>query len=345
MIRSISLKKREIKKVDVDVTGSADIYVKEGDVVQRGDILYRQKQSKVVERLDIALELGLARGEVKDIAQVMDGQFVVEDTVVAQKTDKNALAVKLVYCEKSGIVDFSKIDEGIILIVDTPEDEVVVSNFTGQISTVKNGLHVSIDVDAQLVRTFAKKQGDNAGQLGEFIVIADGDGIYSPKELKGVDIAGKIVYGGRFLYKKLLNYLTENGAVAVVTHSMEYADYIDYSGNLAVLGGFGHVKLDSARTELVQSLKGSTVYFGTDPHNISFLGVDEASKSQLQDSSEDLLFKHELAAGDRVLLNNSDNFGNIGEVEQVDKDGGSVVVVVDDEKIEEDSSVINYLIL
>ena len=77
--------------------------------------------------------------------------------------------------------------------------------------------------------------------------------------IKGLNAEDKIVYVGKYLYANLLVALNQRGVLAIITHSMDYNDYIKHEGNIVVLSGFGHVPLNKENFVIDRKIDECTV--------------------------------------------------------------------------------------
>lgn len=275
MKRRLLKKQSSIKRFTVDIPNSAQIYVKEKDIINKGDILYSVQGNKVIEQLDLANALKIKPNRCKEIVQVVDGQFVDDQTVIASEKGADQMSVRVIYPDKSGVANLDLIDEGIVQIVDYTDDTVVNANFEGQVIDVKNGIRIMINAKTVDFEVVAKKTPLKKSIIGDLLVLGNGEGIYTERDIRSLDVKDKIVYVGKYLYANLLVALNQRGVLAIITHSMDYNDYIKHEGNIVVLSGFGHVPLNKENFVIDRKIDECTVNISSKGNTISFIGADE----------------------------------------------------------------------
>lgn len=330
MKKSLLFSKKTIKKIHISIDNYAQIYVRENQLVEKGDILYVVKKNKISEQIDIAKELDIKKEKCKDYLQIIDGQFLDPNTVIAEKVNKSGMYLKRIFPQFSGLASLERIKEGVVEIQDVEDDIVTVSNFNGKISSVKNGVGIGISVNAITIKALAnnfsrdyvesdlldlKKEG-MTGYLGELYIIEDGTGVYTEKNIKNVDLKGRIVFAGKYLYKKLADKLIELGASAIITHSMDYNDFLACKIKIVVLGGFGHLQQSKNWKSIVSDMSGKSIYLAQNNNEITVIDGDLQLRHYFEGSKTVPIFTQELEEGNILILRNADNFGNIVETKK-----------------------------
>lgn len=318
-IRSRLFEKYTDYKFSIPLTGREKIFVKQGSYVNEGEKLFEGVGSGVKKSIYLPKILNCSLEEIHKYVSRIDGEYVDEGEVIAERVSKGGLSILKALSPVSGILDLNRVSKGYIDVLGEESSSVFVSDFNGYINTVNPNDGMVITTDAVCIDAVATTKSENRF-FGKLDILADGNSIVTEKALEE-DYSGKIVWVGPYLYDRVAYELFERGAVAIITYAISYREFRNIGLPIAVLGGFGSVHCDSRFINNLISLKNRLVIL--DGYENQLFVISKFEKEN----------KGWFVNGyiNQVVISRSPNtYGYIGKI--IDIQGDSGYVYVDFEK-------------
>lgn len=305
-------------------SGATDInfFVDKDDEFVAGSKLFTCEYSRVLESHFLPKELSISRDNIGRFLNVVDGEYVEKGDIIAEKYSPSGLTKQQVVTEQDGVVSYKRLAEGYINILAPSEVTEMVADFSGVVKQVNILLGLEVETDIMSVRCFASKVASGGvheylpfsaadmAVAGDFVLLGDGTSVYTKESIAGLDLEGKVVFVGRFLYAKFAIQLYEQGVLAVVTYAMHYDEFLQLPGTVYVLGGFGQLSLPESIVSLMQSLDG--MYISLSKRRPTELMVPGGWSDEL--SIENDKYYMELKEGQQVVVRDLRYFGEIGTI-------------------------------
>ena len=319
MITTYSLHKFvKDKLLLIPLRGEWNIFVKEGDSIQSGDLLFETLDRKVIQSFYLPQELGIKAKNAADYVCRVDGEFVMPNEILAERVVAGGLSIKTLYSDKEGIIDYSRLNQGFIDILSEGKREKEFALFDGVVDKIDKKLGIYIKTDVLETRKFYFSEFEKNVKFldidalsGKLSFVGDGSSVYSVKNLKE-SYDGEIVWAGRFVYPSLASAILERGAVAVLAYAMDYEDFKKIDFPLVITGGFGHLPMSSLYLHFWKSLHGSYIKLNVADHNLTVAGRSVALYSNAYRKC-DISFR----VGDKVRCLDVNHWGEIGLVADV----------------------------
>ena len=291
----------------IPLDGGERLYVKNNQKIAVGENLFSKSENGIKESYFLVNDLACKPSECIKYISCIDGSYVEEGDLLAQKTVKNGLTVKQIVATVSGIVDLDRISKGFIDILSEEEEVLVKSNFSGTVTEVLPGSYISIKSPASALDLAATTILDNK-IFGNFLILNKDNAILS--DIPNVDLKGKIVWFGSYLPLNLILKIFQRGAKAVITYSMEYQDFKDIGLPIGVIEGFGKIHCDEKFLTELYKIDESFVVLDGDENQLFI-----AKKEQTEKPSTDFFVKELLGA--KVISRHSSHYGYIGIISQI----------------------------
>lgn len=306
------------KEILIPFRGEWNIYVKEGDVVKKGDIIFDTTDRRVIQSFYLPQELGIKPDESSNYICRVDGEFVMPKEVLAERVIGGGLTIKTLYSDKEGIIDYSRLSQGFIDILSEGDMEQVVALFDGVVTKIDKKLGVYIEAPILLTRPFyfanfekTVRFEDIDSLAGRFTMVADGSSVYSAQNLKD-SYHNEIVWGGKFIYPDLASAILERGAKLVLAYSMDYEDFKKVDFPLIITGGFGHIPLSKLYLQFWKQMVNNFVKIDLQTRRLVIAGDSIALYGEHKEICTDVL-----KVGDKVRSLDWNHWGEIGLVADV----------------------------
>jgi len=291
----------------IPLDGGERVYVKNNQRISIGENIFSKSENGIKESYFLVNDLGCKVSECIKYISCIDGSYVEEGHILAQKTVKNGLTVKQIVATVSGIVDLGRITNGFIDILSEEEDTVIKSNFSGTVNEVLPGSYISIKSPASALDLAATTILDNK-LFGNIVCLNKENSMLS--DIPNIDLKGKIVWFGSYLPRNLILKIFQRGAKAVLTYSMEYEDFKDIGLPIGVIEGFGKVHCDEKFLSELYKLDDSFVVLDGDENQLFI-----AKKEQKEKQTTGFFVKELLGA--KVISRHSSHYGYIGVISQI----------------------------
>jgi len=265
----LKVSERDVVVKDRQLPLEGEVCVKVGDLVTADQIVARTELPGKVFPVNIANQLGVDAGRLREFLNKKEGDTVEEGEIIART---------------NGFMGFFKSDAKAV-VSGTIES---ISAITGQVIFQAHPIPVEVDayIDGRVVEVLKDEgcvvQAEACFVQGIFGLGGETKGIiamaatHADQTLKASDIqaehAGKVVIGGGYLTLEALQKAIEVGAAAVVTGGFDYDEIkqlLGYEVGVAITGGeqlgltlivtegFGDIQMAPATFELLKSKVGS----------------------------------------------------------------------------------------
>jgi len=315
------LKHRLLEKYDtytfrIPVNSKDRVMVKAGDTVKEGMDLYLRKGNNARHSFYLPDQLHCSLETVMQYITCIDGEFVNEGDVLAEKISAGGLTVKRLVSPSNGIVDLSRTKLGYIDVLGEEHEALIKSTFKAEILDVNPLEGITIKAPALALDLLSVSSAERVLLAGEFVTLNMGKDI----KLKGDDASyeGKIVFVGKHLHTSLLRDLFEKGAKFVLTYSMDYQDFRNQGLPIGLVGGFGEIYSGGEFLEMISKLNGSYAIVDFDESQIFFLNENHKTKEK------DSVFVKNLV-GSKIVSRTLGSYGMTGEI--LSTEGSSYVTV------------------
>ena len=299
------------------------VMVKKDQQINKGDDLYVIKKKNIKQSIYVPSEINCDVSKIIPYILCIDGEYIEEGDVLAEKTGNGGLFINKIVAPTSGLVDLSRIRTGFLDILSEENEALIKSQFEGEVIEVNpvEGIKIETTAYAFDLLSISKPTEGLRRKLkyytGEFVVLGQDDEILYAGE--DIDYQNKIVFVGKYLHPNLLKDLYEKGANFVLTCTMDYTDFREGKLPVGVINGFGNIH--SSDTVIKQLYKYDGSYIVVDLEEIqAFLVTDKSVNASRKD-----MFVRNLI-GSKVLSKSTANYGMLGVISQV-QDGGEYVTV------------------
>lgn len=292
----------------IPLTGGERLYVKNQQEIGLGDSLFSKTDNRIRESYFLVEELGCSSSECFKYISCINGSYVEKGEVLAQKTSKKGLTVKQIVATVSGIVDLERLNKGFVDILAEEEEITVESNFSGVVTDVLPGDHISINSPASVLDLSVTTKFGEDKIFGNLTFINKELGILS--EVPDIDLKGKIVWVGPYLPLSLAMNVFKKGARGILTYSMEYEDFKDLGLPVGVIEGFGKIHCDEKFLEHLYKLEDKFVVLDRGENQLF------AAKQRQEQPPSKEFFVNELL-GAQVISRHSAHYGYIGHIVQI----------------------------
>jgi hypothetical protein len=291
----------------IPLDGGERLYVKNNQNVKVGDNMFSKSENGIRESYFLVNELNCKTSECMKYLSCIDGSYVEEGEILAQKSIRNGLKIKQIIATSSGIVDLSRISKGFIDILSEEEDVLTESKFSGVVSEVLPGSYISINSPASVLDLAATTVFEQK-VFGDIVFFNEQNHIIS--DVPKIDLKGKIVWFGSYLSKGLILKIFQRGAKALLTYSMEYEDFKNISLPIAVIEGFGRIHCDGRLLKELFKLNERFVVLDGEENQLF------VAKSKQEEKQNTEFFVKELL-GAKVISRHSSHYGYIGIISQI----------------------------
>ena len=240
-LKTISIEKGYLW--DRQLTGPSDIAVSIGQKVTKNTRLADMNVSLLGEKIDVASALEVSSSEVKKYLKCWNGEIVRQGDIIASKIERGGMIISEIKVKKSGMVDLTKIDSGIIGIKSPATKETLRAEVAGIVRSILPAKHVVIQTDVTRMCLFSVLGKDTDGEL---LFIRDKEEFEKYRS----NFFGKILVLGFKLEMGALIRLNEFGINGLVMNSLSVDELKscnltlskfvrDISFSLGILSSFG----------------------------------------------------------------------------------------------------------
>lgn len=305
ILRHKILEKYNSYTFKLPITGKDRVLVNKGDKVSDGTELFFKTENSVKHSFYIPDQLGCSVANSADFVACIDGQFVNEGEILAEKLAMGGLTVKTLLSPANGIVDMKRIGSGYLDILGEEQEQVFKSSFNAEITDVNPLDGITFSTSALALDLLCISNVEKEIISGQFVTLNTGKEIRLQADDSKYD--GKIVFVGKHLHASLLRDLFEKGAKFVLTYSMDYQDFRNQGLPVGILGGFGEIYSSNVILETLEKLNGSFVVVDFEEQQMFFL------KKQLVESRNESLFVKSLV-GSKIISHAHGTYGLSGEI-------------------------------
>ncbi len=288
--------------------------VKEGKV-KIGDILLERSSSPLKKSLSVPKVLGCKNEECEKYVTRVNGEYVEEGEILAQRTSSGKLSVTELISPINGVLDLSRIKQGYIDILGEESVSTVKSDFVGTVETVNPVDGLVVTTDAIVIDGVVSSKNEDKF-FGTLEILGDGNTILTEEGLED-DYRGKIVWVGPYLYNRVAIELFERGAVAVITYAMSYTEFRNIGLPVMILGGFGPVHCDLDFIKKFVSFKSKFAMLDTFENQLFIL-----SDSEIKNRG----WFVDQYINQTVISRSVSSYGYIGKILEYDQDSQNVLV-------------------
>jgi len=308
------LKHRLLEKYDsyifkIPVNSRDKVLVKTGDKVTKGVDLYMRKGNNARHSFYLPDQLNCTLASAMQYVTCIDGEFVNEGDVLAEKVSAGGLTVKRLIAPSNGIVDLTRTRLGYIDVLGEEREALIKSTFNAEILDVNPLDGITLNASALALDLLSVSSAERVLLSGEFVTLNMGKDI----KLRGEDISydGKVVFVGKHLHSGLLRDLFEKGAKFVLTYSMDYQDFRNQGLPIGVVGGFGEIYSGDELLKILAELDGHTVVVDFDESQLFFLEGEKKLKV-----GESVFVKN--LVGSKIVSRTLGSYGMAGEIAEVE---------------------------
>ena len=291
----------------IPLNGGERLYLKTNQRVKVGDNIFSKSENGISESYFLVDDLHCKLLECPKYISCIDGAYVEEGDVLAQKTTRNGLSVKQIVATTSGIVDLSRLSKGFIDILSEEEDVLVKSKFSGLVTEVLPGNSISINSPASALDLAATTIFDNK-IFGNIVFLNEENTVLS--DIPNIDLKGKIVWFGSYLPMGLILKIFQRGAKAVLLYSMEYEDFKNIGLPIGVIEGFGRIHCDERFLKEIVKLDDNFVVLDGQEDQLFIAKSEQKEKQSMEFFVKELL-------GAKVISRHSSHYGYIGIISQI----------------------------
>jgi len=291
----------------IPLSGGEKLYVKNQQKINLKDPLFSKSENRIMDSYFLVDELGCKTSDCFKYITCIDGSYVDEGEIIAQKTSSNGLTIKQIKVKESGIVDLARINKGLVDILAEEETVTVESNFSGIVNDVLPGSYISINspasaLDLSTSTLFEEKL------FGSLIFLNKENEVIH--KLPDIALKEKIVWAGAYLSLDLAMKIFKKGAKAILTYSMEYDDFKGLGLPIGVIEGFGKIYCDQKLLTEFYKLDNNFAVLDGEEKQLFILESKQAGTTEKNFFVEGLL-------GSYVISRHSAHYGCIGQIIQI----------------------------
>lgn len=308
----------------VEVEGNAELFVRSGEKVSRGDDLYSVDRKKILESHYLPKALGIPVSKCDEYIGRVGGEYVMEDELLAEKLASAGLVTKKLVAGVDGIVSLKRLDKGYIDILSEADRVVQKSPVDGEIVDVVLNSGIYIKTSATKVPIFdaegfidIENQPEVTGRLHSIVKNHEVPG---PAMLDD-EYEGKIVFVGQHFHRKLVTELYKKGCEAIIAYAADVDEILSLGIPVVVIKGYGRTQLDEEYYKLIEKNEGEWVKIDLREESIYLFG------DRVTVAHEKRYFSPNLNVGDIVISHDIDTLGLSGKVISVDVEDEKYVVV------------------
>ena len=228
--RSILLKDRRLPL-------EGEVAVKVGDLMEADDIVARTELPGKVFPVNVANQLGVDPGRLKNYMHKGVGDEVEVDEIVAETPGFLGMFKSEATSPVHGTIESISTVTGLVIYQADPIPVEVDAYIKGRVVEVIDGEGCVLQASATLVQGIFGLGGEVKGELA--ITPGGADDVLDPAHLLP-EHAGKIVIGGSYITLEGLERAVELGVTGVVTGGFDYDDIkelLGYEVGVAITGG------------------------------------------------------------------------------------------------------------
>jgi hypothetical protein len=314
-IRSRLFEKYPEYTFSIPLKGTEKIFVKKGSSIKEGTKLFESFDSSLKKSIYIPKTLNCKVENSSKYITKIDGEYVEEGEILAEKVSAGGLTVTEIVSPVSGILGLSRANSGYIDIFGEESNVIFESDFEGLVNDINPSDGLLITTNAVCVDAVATTKVDSKF-FGKLEILEDGNSIVTEKIL-GDDYRGKIVWVGPYLYDRVAVELFERGAVAILTYAMSFNEFRNIGLPIGVLGGFGNVHCDPLFIKQLNTLKGKLVILDGQENQLFVIAKnDEKNNGWFVDN----------LINQQVISRAVSNYGYIGKILEIQEDSNYALV-------------------
>jgi len=291
----------------IPLKGGERLYVKNQQRVLPGDTLFSKSENRIKESYFLVDELGCKTTECYKHISCIDGSYVEEGEVLAEKVSKNGLSVKQIVATASGVVDLERLSKGFLDILAEEEGSIIQSNFSGVVIDVLPASHINISSPASALDLSATTLFEEK-LFGNMVFVNKSERLIS--EIPDIDLKGKIAWVGAHLPLNLALKAFQRGAKAILAYSMEYEDFKNLGLPIGIIEGFGRIHCDEKFLKELYKIDEKFVVLDGQETQLFI------AKSEQREKVESQFFVKELL-GAQIISRHSAHYGYIGTIVQI----------------------------
>lgn len=291
----------------IPLSGGERLYIEDKNEIKPGDKLLSKSDNRIKESYFLVDELGCNMSDCMKYVTCINGSYVGEGEVLAQKKSPGGLTVKRIVTRDSGIVDLDRLDKGFIDILSEEESIDLESQFSGSVVEVLPGSHIAINSPASALDLAATTLFEEE-LFGDIVFLNKENKVIS--DVPDVDLKNKIVWVGSYLPIRLALKIFKKGAQAILAYSMEYEDFKNLGLPLGIIEGFGKVHCDEKFLKELYKIENKFVVLDRRENQLFI-----AKQEQKEQGSKEFFVKELL--GSRVISRHSAHYGYIGTIIQI----------------------------
>ncbi len=320
-------------KVLIPVSINATYLCKRLDSIRKGTVLYTSNNQRIEEAHALNEELGVNIKDISDYLVRIDGEYIMQGEIIAERLINGGLSLKRVIAGKDGILSFSRINKGIVDILGEQEVVEYRSPIYGKIIDID--INEGIYLSTECFSVFGKNnyRQEKVEYSGNFVFLGTGESIYTIKHLDE-SYEGKIVFVGKYVYPEVITELYKRGASHVITYSINYDDFKNIQFPVTVLGGYGNITMPDMWYRSIKDFNNSYASIVVDKGKSTIYIVDDAQyliENQIK-LKYDIV--DNLKVGMDVRIRDVSNLNEIGKIAYIDNDyvqvkleSGSIILV------------------
>lgn len=287
----------------------------EAGPIKVGDLLLERSISPLKKTVNVPKVIGCKLEECGKYIVKVDGEYVEEGEVLAQRLSNGKLTITELVSPVNGVLDLSRIKEGYIDILGEESSSVIKSDFSGYINSVDPMDGLSITTNAVVIDGVVSSKSDEK-VFGILEILGDGNTILTESSLKE-DYRGKIVWVGPYLYNNVAVELFERGALGILTYAMSYIEFRNTGLPVMILGGFGSVHCDTQFIDRLKSFEGKFIILDSNENQIFLLSDSDIKNKKW--------FVNQYV-NQEIISRSTPTYGYIGKVLEYDEDTQNILV-------------------
>lgn len=300
--------------------------VSKGMEINSDAVLASGETSDEIVSIDLSRELGVKEQDASKTMLCLHGEMVKKGDKIAQRRKGLVGKDKFIYAQKSGVIDLTNIELGIVKLVSPAKENTIYSGVRGKVQRIIKDDEVVILTKVQRVIPF--QIYGNKDVQGEIVFFEKG---LARSDIRA-NLRGCVIAVNSLSSPELLRELVLKGIAGLIVSSIDLSNLPlkQLSGlTVCVLDGLGDLQFQPMVAELLKLNDGCLCVI--DKTSNELILTSEQGMTLIQPQSSDFKL---LVPGDTVEVLAFDNWGSYGEVQEIRQNSAIVKLFKKDTIVE-----------
>lgn len=302
------------------------VNVEKGQKVRSDSVLASGEVFSEKSRIDLSTALGVKPGLTKKYLECLNGERVQKGDRIAYKGGGVVGKDHKVVAPKSGVINLSGIDAGIVRILGVAKESTIYTGVTGRVVSVIKNKQVNVLTEVLRIKTFRIFGRSIQGELFH---------INDEKVKLGTNLSESIILLNFEVRKEYLRELAMVGVQGIVAGSIDSSllSLVTKEGlwgmTLCLIEGFGSIRMGETLLSDLRKSDGKLCLIDDKDKELVLTGISDTKTSKHKGG----VFIRNVKVGDSVQVFDNRNWGVYGEVEEISGDFVKVIILKGGKKV------------